>query len=207
MKDNERLNQLLEALGENLHSLAKKLDINAANLYHIKNGRNKISQHLASLIASRYDKVNPEWLVKGKGEMYLTSGNDNLLLNSNTYTITMATGDYEFGDISIDEHTEKYRLPGISEGFLTRVRDDSMSPLYRAGDMISARMTAPTDPVIWGKCYIVLTGRIGFIRKLMPAASDDSILMVSINLAYPEFIVKKESIIKLAKITGVLHLE
>jgi hypothetical protein len=207
MKENERFNQLLEALGENAHSLAIKLGIHSTMLYHVKSGRNRISQKLALLIASRYDKINPEWLQKGKGEMYLTSGNENPLLNGNVGLISMIVDDYEFGSISIDEHAEKYRLPGIYDGFLTWVRDDSMSPVYKAGDIVSARIVQPSDPVIWGKCYIVLTGKMGFIRKLMPSTSEDSISMVSVNLSYPEFIVKKESIVNMAKITGVLHLE
>jgi phage repressor protein C with HTH and peptisase S24 domain len=207
MKDSERLSQLLESLGENAHSFAQKLDINTTNIYHVVNGRNKISKRLAMLIAAKFTQVNSEWLFKGRGEMYVASSDQNQRSVKSAGEITMAAGEYEFGNIVIDASSEKYCIPGISEGFLIRVRDNAMSPLYQAGDMVCARVLEPADLIVWGKSYIVLTGKTGFIRKLMPSALDDSMMLVSVNPLYPEFPVKKDTITMLAKINGVIHLE
>jgi len=203
MKDNERMNLLLSELNETANSFAKTIGLHPTNIYHVLNGRNKISDKLATLIINKYDQINPDWLTHGKGEIY------NKITTTITHenkTISMALGEYEFGDISIEPNGEKFIIPGMSEGFLIRVRDDSMSPLYNPGDLVSARFVELTSPIIWGKNYIVLTSNIGIIRKLLPG-NENEIKMVSINSNYPELVMDNKIIKKLAKISGVVHLE
>lgn len=207
MKDAERLAMLLDFLEENIYSLAQQLGISPTNLYHIKSRRNGFSRQLVSLITLKYRHINPEWLLKGKGEMNLNASKPEDQVKDHVKLVPMTAGDYESGDIILDGNLQQYSIPGITEGFIIRVRDDSMSPLYKAGDFVCARWQNIDDPIVWGKNFIILTGTVGFIRKLMPSASDDSILLVSVNTSFPEFTLPRKSIAKLAKITGVIHLE
>ena len=70
MKDQERLNSLVEFSGLKINLLAKRLGFtNGSILYNIKAGRNGISANLAKRIAEAYPDINQNWLLTGKGEM------------------------------------------------------------------------------------------------------------------------------------------
>ena len=203
MNDKERIELILKELRETSSGFAKKLGIHPTNIYHIISGRNGITERLALLICSRFKKISYDWVAKGIGDMYINEKTEYLSVGN----IAFATEDYEYGEINIDKDSPKYNIPGINEGFLIRVRDDSMSPMIRPGDFVTAREMELTGPIIWGKTYIVTTGKIGIIRKLLPGDTNDQVRLTSFNNSYPDFIIKRSDITQLAKIVGVVHLE
>lgn len=206
MSPKQRMEELLVYLQESPNGLATKIGIHPTNIYHIINERNKtISDKLAYLISSKFSEINPDWLTKGRGTMVESVEEIKTIVEG----IPLAEEDYEYGEIVISNNPSKYILPGANKGFVIKVRDDSMVPDYKPGDIVSAHYIDVNDikePLIWGKNYIVTTGKVGFIRQLMPG-KNDHIKMVAINKKYPDFELNKEAITNIAKITTVTHLE
>ncbi len=53
-------------------SFARELDVSLPLITHITTGRNKPGLELLQRIMTRFEEVNPDWLLLGKGEMYRT---------------------------------------------------------------------------------------------------------------------------------------
>jgi|SRR5690554_1308125 len=68
MKDRIRL--IMEKENLTPAKFADKLDINRAVISHILNGRNNPSLDVVTKILDEMDYINPEWLIKGVGNIY-----------------------------------------------------------------------------------------------------------------------------------------
>jgi transcriptional regulator with XRE-family HTH domain len=69
MKD--RIRQIMEHENLTPAKFADKLQISRAVISHILNGRNNPSLDVVLKILSQMDYINPEWLLTGKGSMYI----------------------------------------------------------------------------------------------------------------------------------------
>jgi transcriptional regulator with XRE-family HTH domain len=69
MKD--RIRQIMEHENLTPAKFADKLQISRAVISHILNGRNNPSLDVVLKILSQMDYINPEWLLTGKGPMYI----------------------------------------------------------------------------------------------------------------------------------------
>jgi len=69
MKD--RIRQIMEHENLTPAKFADKLQISRAVISHILNGRNNPSLDVVQKILSQMDYINPEWLLTGKGSMYI----------------------------------------------------------------------------------------------------------------------------------------
>lgn len=70
MKDRIRL--IMEKENLTPAKFADSLDINRAVISHILNGRNNPSLDVVTKILELMDYINPEWLLRGTGNMYKT---------------------------------------------------------------------------------------------------------------------------------------
>jgi transcriptional regulator with XRE-family HTH domain len=61
---------------------AAKLDISNAVLSHLASGRNKASLDLVIAVLNNFPKINAEWLILNKGEMYKSEIDDREALKS-----------------------------------------------------------------------------------------------------------------------------
>ena len=68
MKDRIRL--IMEKQNLTPAKFADRLEINRAVISHILNGRNNPSLDVVTKILELMDFINPEWLIKGSGNMY-----------------------------------------------------------------------------------------------------------------------------------------
>ena len=68
MKDRIRL--IMEKENLTPAKFADRLEINRAVISHILNGRNNPSLDVVTKILELMDFINPEWLIKGSGNMY-----------------------------------------------------------------------------------------------------------------------------------------
>ncbi|PVX49909.1 hypothetical protein C7377_1547 [Balneicella halophila] len=76
----ERIFQFIDAEGLSNADFAASIDIGAAVVSHMKNGRNKVSLNVYAKILDSFPNLNPDWLLFGEGIMYrsvnkLKSGN------------------------------------------------------------------------------------------------------------------------------------
>ncbi len=77
MKD--RISKFLTTESISPSKFADEIGVQRSSISHIISGRNNPSLELIQKILNRYDFVNPDWLILGKGEMYRSvSRNPNL---------------------------------------------------------------------------------------------------------------------------------
>ena len=67
---NKRIIELMVRLGLHKASFARELDVSLPLITHITTGRNKPGLELLQRIMTRFEDINPDWLLLGKGEMY-----------------------------------------------------------------------------------------------------------------------------------------
>ncbi len=66
----KRMFEFVELQGISNADFASILDIGAARLSHIKNGRNNVSLEICAKILESFPKLNPDWLLLGQGAMF-----------------------------------------------------------------------------------------------------------------------------------------
>ena len=71
----ERIEKFLRLEGISSAKFADELGIQRSSVSHILSGRNNPSLELIQKLLKRYDKINSDWLVLGKGEMYRSDKN------------------------------------------------------------------------------------------------------------------------------------
>ncbi|MCF8307632.1 MAG: helix-turn-helix domain-containing protein [Bacteroidales bacterium] len=65
----DRLELLLQAKNLNSSQLADEIDVQRSIMSHVMNGRNKASLDFVLRILKRFNDINPDWLLFGKGSM------------------------------------------------------------------------------------------------------------------------------------------
>lgn len=73
----ERLARLLNLLQLSPSQAAEQLNVQRSTFSHILKGRNKPSFDLIQKILNEFTKVNPDWLILGKGEVFREDTNVN----------------------------------------------------------------------------------------------------------------------------------
>lgn len=69
---NERIRLLMRILGHNNNSFAKALGVNPTVTFNIIGGRgNNPSFEFLEKLLFTFDNINPAWLLKGEGEMFM----------------------------------------------------------------------------------------------------------------------------------------
>jgi len=71
----ERIEKFLRLEGISSAKFADELGIQRSSVSHILSGRNNPSLELIQKFLKRYDKINTDWLILGKGEMYRSDKN------------------------------------------------------------------------------------------------------------------------------------
>jgi len=65
----ERIIQIMNQAGLNQSKFAEEIGIQRAAMSHITSGRNNPSMEVVSKILERFNHINPDWLIFGKGNM------------------------------------------------------------------------------------------------------------------------------------------
>lgn len=68
MKD--RIAKFLKSENISSSKFADEIGVQRSSISHIIAGRNNPSLELIQKILNRFDKINPDWLILGKGDMY-----------------------------------------------------------------------------------------------------------------------------------------
>lgn len=70
LSDKDKMTNILQFLQINIAEFAKKLEINADELYNLNSGRKvNFSQELRAKIIKKYEQINPIWILTGEGPM------------------------------------------------------------------------------------------------------------------------------------------
>lgn len=83
MNEKERIEQLIKSLGLSARQFAEQIGAQPGTISNMMSGRNNPSLDVMKRTLARYQTLNPEWLILGKGEMWRTvPGEDPGLFDS-----------------------------------------------------------------------------------------------------------------------------
>lgn len=163
-------------------------------------------------IAKSCNDLNLDWLITGCGEMLksdIPSGQTVIpvIKTKPRVPATAAAGSLSGDTVSVTLR-ECEQLPVISQmpsyDYTIIVKGDSMMPKYESGDEIACRRIDQHRFIQWGKVHVLDTSQGIIVKKIYEEG--DSIRCVSINPAYPPFLVPKEDVYSLSLVVGSLSI-
>lgn len=157
-----------------------------------------------------YSDVDCNWLITGQGEMLKSNQPSAPMLEIKTkprVPITAAAGSLS-GDTASVTLRECEQLPVIlqlpSYDYTIIIKGDSMMPKYESGDELACRRIDHTRFIQWGKTHVLDTSQGIVVKKIYEEG--DCIKCVSINPAYPPFLVPKEDVYSLSLVVGSVNI-
>src|SRR5690606_3768605 len=183
-----RLKQLRKALGLSQGQLARKIGRKQGSISDIERGRNSIDG-IVQLLKLTF-RVNPEWLQKGEGEMFLPSGYDRRSRKSGVpyYDVNLADTGSDFPQVA--------EPPGYYVDFkpfndctaYVPHYGDSMAPRYLNGDIVALKEVRNLDIILWGEAYLVVTdeasNNLRVLRLLIEHENKEKLILRALN---PDF--------------------
>lgn len=200
----QRIQALLEYTQLNARKFAERIGLKYPDtIYHIKRGRNGISDKLADNIGMAYPEINRGWLLAGEGDMFRSASESTsapVVWKSGEKTATAPPSVqqvplYELEAVAglvpiLDRQHQPIDYISIPD--LPRcdgavyVRGDSMYPLLKAGDIVIYKQIQDFHNIIWGEMYLISFNYDGeeyitvkFIKRI--EGQPDMILLVSHN--------------------------
>ncbi|MBE9488235.1 MAG: helix-turn-helix transcriptional regulator [Bacteroidetes bacterium] len=76
MTINDRIEFIIKDKKLTANDFASKLGVRASNISHIVTGRNKPSFAFIEKLAIEFPEINPLWLLKGEGDLYLSNNTE-----------------------------------------------------------------------------------------------------------------------------------
>ena len=166
-------------------------------------------------ILKTYQEINPDWLLTGQGNMVRSGSKIKLpppvtekkgipLISYQTLP-TLFTG--KKGTFS--QATEHFSLPLFNEAdFLIPVKDNSMAPQYKGGDIIACKCLSNEGLFFqWNKIYLLLTPQGALIKRIHPGKDEEHLTLVSDHTDYPPFQLHRSLIGNVALVLGGLSAE
>jgi len=121
-----------------------------------------------------------------------------------------ALAGFSKGEMQVMEYEcERYVIPAFKEAeFLIPVKGSSMYPKYSSGDIVACKNLPLTDIFFqWNKVYVIDSDQGALIKRIKKGKDDEHILLVSENIKYEPFELKKTQINSVAIVVGVIRLE
>lgn len=226
MNINERFNSIIQTLfSGNKRAFSTAIGVSPSVVENIVGKRmGKPSFEVLEKVCA-IANINVNWLVKGEGEMLLSStSTNNIDINKPQETLNLPTNGNEgiplvpieaiagiFGgeqNVLLSECT-RFFVPIFSEAdYLIPIKGDSMYPNYNSGDIVACKKTSPQSSFFqWGKVYVVDTEQGVLIKRLFEGESKHTIKLVSDNPNYPPIEIPREEVYHIALVLGTLRTE
>lgn len=183
-------------------SLARELGWSATKFSELLGGRMKPGVDLMSNLVSKR-RVSSEWILTGDGGMFEGMKGGVPLI---PVEAVAGHGSYTYDDLPVENY---YSVAEFAHAdFLIRVTGDSMTPKYKAGDIVACRAVQERKFWQWHTIYVIATRNQGvLIKRVEEGATPESITCVSENPAYRPFQVPLEEIMSVALVMGAITLE
>lgn len=224
----KRLSYLLDLKGiKNPNEFGKTLGYsNSEKIIRLfRDPNNKPSYEILEDITNKFEDINANWLLTGRGNMLrgdiVTPTNFNSQGSMKLQTTIKpkhkalplipveAMAGYAAGDVSYgDTDMTYYVVPEFEDAdFFIRLRGDSMRPRYNHGDVVACKFVREPQFLQWGKIYVLDTEQGAVIKKLVAGDAPDEITAISTNPEYPPFTIKKEHVRAFAVVLGAICFE
>lgn len=174
---------------------------------YINNLKNSPSANKLQSIFNAFPDINPDWLLTGSGEMYLSD-------EPQLHPVKQSNGDIPYyeklpvsaGQIEVvlqNANPSGYMfIPGVHAIAFFPVIGCSMSPRINEGDIIGVDNINSWDTPDPDKTYLIVTNEDRMIKHLQADANDPEILWaISDNKAFGKFKILKENIKYIYRVT------
>lgn len=205
---NQRLKQIIDKSDLSVNAFAKRVDVPQTTLASLLNRGSEPSTKTINAVLSAFPDINPDWLLTGSGEMYLS---DDAL---QPHTAKQSKNDipfYETLPVSAGQlevviqdalPTGFISIPGVHAIALFPVIGCSMLPRIKPGDIIGVDAVNSWDVLDPDKIYLIVTNEDRMIKHLQSDASDPDILWaISDNAEFTKFKLSKSSIKYIYRVT------
>lgn len=213
----EKIKQVLREKSITESSFSKEIQMKQQTVNRQLKGESLLSSSLVESFLNTFPYVSSEWLLRGKGEMYLQD--NTVMLSAET------TGGIPFYDhaiecgtpadfnacIEADKADGKIMLPNIQGDFALVAHGDSMIDVEHpdrsipSGAIVVLRKIDEITFIRWGEVYALAT-RDGFVIKRIMPLDSDNIECHSFNGAeFPPFRLSKSEIVGLARVIAVVN--
>ena len=182
----------------------------------LKNTQNKPSFDIVADIVNKFEDINANWLLTGKGEMLKA---DKLAIatvnDKDVIPLVSVTAIGRFGNASFNIESRDvkalYKIPKFQHkrvDFMIEIEGSSMYPKYNSGDVVACTIIRESQFIQWNKVHVVATSEQGIIIKRIKKSNENECLkMVSDNKSYDPFDVPINEITGIALVSGVIRLE
>lgn len=185
----QRITKFIEDSNISVRNFEKAAGLSNGYLKQLKNAP---SVDKFQSIISAFPEVNPDWLLTGSGEMYLsdtlstTENKDVRLVPLLPVAAQGGTLNDFVASVKASE-CEKIISPIRDVDYAMSISGDSMSPEYPSGAHILIKKINEKAFIDWGRVYVLDTCNGTVIKQLFPSENPDTLLCKSINPNYPPF--------------------
>lgn len=218
----ERLEEFIRNQGISVRSFEQVISASDGMIRRAINNKTDIQSKWLSKIADNYPQLNLNWLITGKGEMIISTLNEEvkeekLPVAHRTESgegiplipINAMAGAFT-GDQSVMEYEcERFIIPSFKGAdFLIGVKGSSMYPRYNSGDIVACKRLDIHDIFFqWNKVYVLDTDQGPLIKRIKPGTDKDHVTIVSDNKDYEPFELALSHIYHVALVVGVIRVE
>lgn len=179
---------------------------------YINNLKNSPSANKLQSIFNAFPDINPDWLLTGSGEMYLS---DTLSTTENKDArlvplLPVAAQGGTLNDFVVSvkaSECEKIISPIRDVDYAMSISGDSMAPEYPSGAHILIKKINEKAFIDWGRVYVLDTCNGTVIKQLFPSDNPDTLLCKSINPNYPPFEVSFSDIYAVYRVLMCMSLK
>jgi len=211
----QRIKEYIDLKGISISAFEKSIGMSNASFGRSLKNNGAIGTDKLENILSVYQDINPDWLLTGQGNM-IRSGLKIMHPTPVTEKKGIPLISYEIlpevfaGKKGVLlQNIEYFSLPLFKEAdFLIPVKDNSMSPYYKGGDIIACKCLSNKGLFFqWNKVYLLLTPQGALVKRIYPGEDGNHITLVSDNTDYPPFQLDCSLISNVALVLGVLSVE
>lgn len=178
---------------------------------------NGISEDNIARFLAYAPKVNPEWLLTGKGEMIRHDVNievEHTMQSADANTgipliPLSAMAGYLTEDCSVMGYEcERYIVPAFQGAdFMITIKGTSMFPSFLSGDIVACKKVVLDNLFFqWGQVYVLDTDQGAIVKRIQQSDNKDNIKVVSDNPQYAPFELPITALHSVAIVIGVIRL-
>lgn len=209
---NQRIRQIIGNKSLSVNAFANAIGVAQGTLASMLNRGTEPSNKTLNAVLSAFPEVNPDWLLTGSGEMYLT---DKLSTTEHKDArlvplLPVAAQGGTLNDFVVSvkaSECEKIISPIRDVDYAMTISGDSMSPEYPSGAHILIKKINEKAFIDWGRVYVLDTCNGTVIKQLFPSDNPDTLLCKSINPNYPPFEVSFSDIYAVYRVLMCMSLK
>lgn len=203
----ERVTQIPKIEGLSQESFFSELGLSYSN-FKGSQKKSSLSSDAIEKIISLRPNISLEWLILGKGEMYVTKFTEKVKV---PFFINEQT-------INVSESKKKQIFFNINNYFrgatsVFRIEGDSMFPEYKRGSLVVLKSVKKNEVIVYGQDYLIATSNFNIVKRIYKSNENDLIICRSINqikyngtkdLVHDDFEIPNKDIFSLHRVIGCI---